>query len=321
MIEIAGLVKCYGAKTALGGISFTVKSGEIVGLLGLNGAGKSTTMNIMAGCLSPTQGTVRIDGLDIAKEPLGAKRKIGYLPELPPLYVDMTVQKYLEFVLALKKVRLPQKEHLTAVCERAGVIDVRGRLIRNLSKGYRQRVGLAQALIGDPPILILDEPTVGLDPTQIIEMRSLIAEMGRERTVILSSHILSEIQAVCGRVVVIDHGKLVADDATAALKAGRGDRCVVTTAAGEQTNSDTVLTALLAVPGVESAAVKTFSSDTHEADYEVCSADGADIRAAVSFALAAAGIPLVGLRSAQPTLEEIFLRLVSAGESAGGEGA
>lgn len=321
MIEIDGLVKCYGAKTALDGISFTVKSGEIVGLLGLNGAGKSTTMNIMTGCLVPTGGTVRIDGLDITKEPLRAKQKIGYLPELPPLYVDMKVLQYLEFVCELKKVKLPKKEHLAAICEKAGVTEVSGRLIRNLSKGYRQRVGLAQALIGNPPILILDEPTVGLDPTQIIEMRSLIARMGQECTVILSSHILSEIQAVCGRVVVIDHGKLVADDSTAALEAGRGDHCVVTTASEESPNNEAVLAALLALPEVESAALKAVSATAGGVEYEVCGRDGADIRAAVSGAIVGAGIPLLGLRSAQPTLEEIFLQLVGAGHNSGGEGA
>lgn len=315
MIEMEGLVKHYGAKKALDGISFTVEKGEIVGLLGLNGAGKSTTMNIMTGCLTPTEGTVRIDGLDLAQEPLKAKRKIGYLPEQPPLYMDMKVLQYLEFVYELKKVKLPRKAHLAAVCEKAGVADVSGRLIRNLSKGYRQRVGLAQALIGDPPILILDEPTVGLDPTQIIEMRLLIAEMGRERTVILSSHILSEIQAVCGRVVVIDHGRLVADDTTAALEAGRGDRCIVTTAA--QHSAAAVLAALLAVPGVERAEPRPAAADG--AEYSVCGRDGADIRAAISTALVGAGIPLLGLRGAQPTLEEIFLRLVGAGQSAGGE--
>lgn len=218
MIEVSKLVKMYGARLVLDNVSFSINRGEIVGLLGLNGAGKSTTMNILTGCLSQTSGEVIIDGQTFAENANEIKRKIGYLPEIPPLYVDMTVNEYLSFVYDLKKVLKNKHEHIAFVCQKAGITDIKKRLIKNLSKGYKQRVGIAATLLGDPDILIFDEPTVGLDPNQIIEIRNLISEMGKEHTVILSSHILSEVQSVCERIIILKQGKVVADNTPEALK-------------------------------------------------------------------------------------------------------
>lgn len=212
MIEVQNLTKRYGGHCAVNHISFTVEEGEILGFLGPNGAGKSTTMNILTGYLSASEGVVKINGHDVLEEPNEAKANIGYLPEQPPLYLDMTVREYLDFMYDLKKCALPRAQHIAEICRLMKITDVYGRLIKNLSKGYRQRVGFAQALIGNPPVLILDEPTVGLDPNQIIEIRSLIKSLGKHHTVILSSHILPEIEAVCDRIVVINKGTIVAND-------------------------------------------------------------------------------------------------------------
>ena len=212
MIEVKHLTKQYGDKLAVNDISFTVEDGEILGLLGPNGAGKSTTMNMLTGYISSTSGQALINGIDILEDPIKAKAQIGYLPELPPLYLDMTVMGYLNFVYDLKKCKLPRRSHLKDVCNLCRISDVSGRVIKHLSKGYRQRVGLAQALINNPPILILDEPTVGLDPKQIIEIRTLVKKLGKKHTVIPSSHILTEVQEVCDRVVIINHGQIAAND-------------------------------------------------------------------------------------------------------------
>ena len=211
MIEVKNLTKKYGDKLAVNNISFKVEKGEILGFLGPNGAGKSTTMNMLTGYISSTSGQVLIDNVDILEEPKKAKSNIGYLPEIPPLYVDMTVEGYLNFMYDLKKCKLPRKAHITEVCNLCKIGDVKHRLIKNLSKGYKQRVGLAMALINNPPVLILDEPTVGLDPNQIIEIRTLIKKLGKRHTVILSSHILPEIQAVCDRIIIINKGQVAAD--------------------------------------------------------------------------------------------------------------
>lgn len=211
MIEVRNVTKKYGDKLAVDNVSFKVEKGEILGFLGPNGAGKSTTMNMLTGYISSTSGQILIDDVDILEDPKKAKANIGYLPEIPPIYVDMTVDAYLNFIYDLKKCKLPRKSHLADVCNLCKITDVRKRIIKNLSKGYRQRVGLAQALINNPPVLILDEPTVGLDPTQIIEIRTLIKKLGKRHTVILSSHILPEIQAVCDRIIIINKGKLAAD--------------------------------------------------------------------------------------------------------------
>ena len=213
MIEVRHLTKRYGDHVAVDDLSFTIEKGVIYGFLGPNGAGKSTTMNIITGCLGATDGEVLIDGHSITEEPLAAKKLIGYLPELPPVYMDMTPAEYLRFIMQAKKVPLARRdEHLKTVMEKTRITEMKDRLIRNLSKGYRQRVGIAQALIGDPEVIILDEPTVGLDPAQIIEIRELIRELGQDHTIVLSSHILSEVQAVCDHIMIISKGKLVASD-------------------------------------------------------------------------------------------------------------
>ena len=318
MIEVRHLTKHYGAKTALNDVSFSVPRGQVLGLLGLNGAGKSTTMNIIAGCLAATSGTVTIDGVDIVKDPLAAKKKIGYLPEIPPLYVDMKVEDFLSFVYELKGLRGDRRGALGQVCEKAGVTNVRGRIIKNLSKGYRQRVGLAAAMLGEPAVLILDEPTVGLDPTQIIEIRSLIEQVGREHTVILSSHILSEIQAVCERVIVLNEGRLVADDTPENLEnAIQSKNSCVALIEGEP---EQVLAALERAPSVESAE-RLGLSEPGVWEYRIRGKEDADIRRDVFNVLSEAHLPLLGTRSAHVTLEDVFLRLVGAQTETAGEEA
>ena len=311
MIEVKNLVKRYGDKLAVDNVSFTVNEGEILGFLGPNGAGKSTTMNIITGYLSSTSGTVTIDGCEILDDPKGAKSKIGYLPEIPPLYQDMTVKRYLEFVYDLKQVTLPKKEHLAEVCKVTKIADVYHRVIKNLSKGYRQRVGFAQALIGNPPVIILDEPTVGLDPKQIIEMRNLIRGLGKKHTVILSSHVLSEIQAVCDRIVVINNGRLVADESTEEI---------TTTFTGMKRiqlhidgNDNTVLTALRNVDGVTRVrkVMRTIDGVT---EYIVESKAENDVRRGIFRAMAKADCPIVMMRNAEVSLEDAFLR-ITGGET------
>ncbi len=307
MIEVQHLTKQYGAKMALNDVSFSVPRGQVLGLLGLNGAGKSTTMNIIAGCLAATSGTVTIDGVDIVKNPLAAKKKIGYLPEIPPLYVDMKVEDFLSFVYELKGLRGDRRGALGQVCEKAGIAHVRSRIIKNLSKGYRQRVGLAAALLGEPAVLILDEPTVGLDPTQIIEIRTLIEQVGKEHTVILSSHILSEIQAVCERVIVLNEGRLVADDTPSNLEGTmQSKNSCVALVEGEP---EQVLEALRSAPSVESVE-RLGLSEPGVYEYRIQGHENADIRRDVFNVLSEAHLPLLGTRSAHVTLEDVFLRLV-----------
>ena len=248
MIEVRNLTKHYGDKIAVNDISFTVEDGEILGFLGPNGAGKSTTMNMLTGYISSTSGTALINGIDILDDPIKAKANIGYLPEIPPLYIDMTVKSYLNFIFDLKKCKLPRKAHLSDICELCKVTDVKDRIIKHLSKGYKQRVGLAQALIGNPPVLVLDEPTVGLDPKQIIEIRNLIKKLGRTHTVILSSHILSEIQAVCDRVIIINKGEIAADDTADNLsKKISADHRLIVRIEGKK---DEILYELRKIPGI-----------------------------------------------------------------------
>ena len=308
MIEVKNITKCYGDTKAVDNVSFTVESGEILGFLGPNGAGKSTTMNIITGYLSSSSGTVTVDGCEILDDPKGVKSKIGYLPEIPPLYLDMTVQKYLEFMFDLKKVKLDKEEHIEEVCRLVKISSVTHRLIKNLSKGYKQRVGLAQALLGNPPVLILDEPTVGLDPKQIIEIRNLVKSLGQKHTVILSSHILSEVQAICDRVVIISNGKVVADETTEGLskKLAKSNRLLVE-AEGAKSNILDIISTLSDVKNVKterevSNGVYEFSIDVNE---------DADIRKKLFFAFAGANIPILGLKSDNITLEEAFLRLTS----------
>lgn len=307
MIQVEHLTKRYGGNLAVDDISFTVEDGCIYGLLGPNGAGKSTTMNIITGYLSATDGTVRIAGHDIAEEPAAAKACIGYLPEQPPLYQDMSVREYLLFVAELKGIRgrAARHEALEAVCARAGLQGMERRLIRNLSKGYRQRVGVAGALLGSPKVIILDEPTVGLDPAQMIEIRSLIRDLGKTHTVILSSHILSEVQTVCDRVLIIAHGRLIAQGTPEELAAQLTAQGTISATA--QGGRKAVLAAAASVPGLSDLSVTAERGD--EISFTAVSKAGADLRGALSLALARAGCPVLSLSAESMSLEDVFLQL------------
>lgn len=306
MIKVTNLSKKYGSHVAVSDVSFTVNDGEILGFLGPNGAGKSTTMNIITGYLSSTSGSVSIDGYDILENPNEAKMRIGYLPELPPLYLDMTVNEYLNFIYDLKKVKFPKAPHIDEICRLVKIDNVKKRLIKNLSKGYRQRVGIAQALVGNPDVLILDEPTVGLDPKQIIEIRTLITELGKNHTVILSSHILSEIQAVCERVIVINHGAIIADDTPGNLaKALSDDHTLTLRIGGPRTD---VMKLLSTVPGVANVTC-TGMQEKNSNDFIVEPQGTADIRRPIFNRLAERNWPLLLMQSNEMSLEQIFLRL------------
>lgn len=300
MIKINNLQKRYGTKLAVRGISFSVERGEIVGFLGPNGAGKSTTMNVLCGYLSATEGSASIAGYDVLDDALEARRHVGYLPEQPPLYFDMTVEEYLNFVYELKKATQPREEHLSGICDKVGISHVRSRLIKNLSKGYRQRVGIAQALIGDPDVLILDEPTVGLDPNQIIEIRNLIKNLGEDRTVILSTHILAEVAAVCKRIIVINDGEIVADDTTESLLASaEREKKYIAEIDGDK---DEITPVLESVPGVASV---VFDGKK----YTLTAQKGTDIRRAVFYAAAEHDLPLLSFAPAPSSLEDVFTNL------------
>lgn len=308
MVEVKHLTKCYGDIKAVDDISFTVETGEVLGFLGPNGAGKSTTMNMITGYISSTSGTVTIDGSEILDNPKETKKKIGYLPEIPPLYVDMTVRKYLEFMFDLKKVKLPKKEHIDEVMRLVRISEQSERIIKNLSKGYRQRVGFAQALLGNPPVLILDEPTVGLDPKQIIEIRKLIKSLGKKHTVIFSSHVLSEISATCDRIIVISNGKIVADAKTEELStAVSGEEKLSLEIEGASAD---IISAIKKIPAVIRAnKVKTLRDNT--AKYMVEYEKGVDIRRDVFSAMARIGCPILDMQSGNETLEDMFLKLTT----------
>lgn len=308
MIEVKNLTKQFGSKTAVKNISFSVQEGEILGFLGPNGAGKSTTMNMLTGYISSTSGTAMINGIDVLEDPIGAKRHIGYLPEKPPVYGDMTVKEYLNFVYRLKKSKLPRESHLAEICELVKITDVKNRLIRNLSKGYQQRVGFAQALVGNPGVLILDEPTVGLDPKQIIEIRTLIKKLGKHHTVILSSHILPEIQAVCDKIVVISSGSIVANDTTDALARNlSADHKLVLRTEGK---SEEVKKLLSSIPGMERVYVNR-EAEPGVYEYFLEAAQGKDLRREISKKLSARNYPILMMKSNELTLEEIFLKLTT----------
>ena len=306
MVEVTSLTKRYGSVTAVDDISFKADSGEILGFLGPNGAGKSTTMNIITGYISSTSGTVKVDGYDILSEPKQAKMKIGYLPEIPPLYIDMTVKRYLDFMFDLKRVKLPKKEHVEEVMRLVHITDKGDRIIKNLSKGYKQRVGFAQALLGNPPVLILDEPTVGLDPKQIIEIRSLIRSLGKKHTVIFSSHVLSEVSEICDRVIVIAGGKIVADAKTDELAATLSGNLKLSLLI-EGTPS-TVITELKKIPDVTGVRKERESGD-NVCKYTVDYNKGADIRRDVFSAMARVSCPILEMQSGNESLEDMFLRL------------
>lgn len=312
MISVTGLSKRYGTHLAVKDVSFDIKKGEIIGFLGPNGAGKSTIMNILTGYLSLTQGKVLIDGFDILENPEEAKKRIGYLPEIPPLYVDMKVREYLNFIYDLKKVKFPKNPHIDEVLKLVKIDHVQNRLIKNLSKGYRQRVGFAQALIGNPDVLILDEPTVGLDPNQIIEIRNLISRLGKNHTIILSSHILSEIQAVCKRVIIINSGEIIADDTAENLstKLSSDSSLVARIICAEQD----MLDALSTVQGVKSV-ISLGRKEDNSFDFLIEPKDGADIRAAVFERVVSRGKTLLSLTSNKLSLEQVFLRLTAAADN------
>ncbi|MFR1178740.1 MAG: ABC transporter ATP-binding protein [Bacilli bacterium] len=306
MIEVKNLSKKYGSKTALDDINFTVNDGEILGFLGPNGAGKSTTMNIITGYISSTEGTVTVDGDEIMENPIAVKRKIGYLPEQPPLYLDMTVKAYLSFMYDLKKVKLSKTQHIEEICKVVKIDDVYNRIIKHLSKGYKQRVGIAQALLGDPKLLILDEPTVGLDPNQIIEIRNLIKSLGEKHTIILSSHVLSEIQTVCNRVIVINKGKVVADDTTANLSSGlSAENRLLLSIEGDQ---NAIISALKELSGVKNVKLSKTNPDS-SAEYVVNYDKNEDVRKAVFAKMAEINCPIISMSNDNMTLEDIFRKL------------
>ena len=306
MIEVSALSKSYGNHLAVDNVSFTINKGDIIGFLGPNGAGKSTIMNIMTGYLSLTQGSVKVDGYDIVDNPEQAKKRIGYLPEIPPLYIDMTGREYLYFMYDLKKVKFPKKPHINEIAKLVKLENVMDRLIKNLSKGYRQRVGIAQALIGNPDVLILDEPTVGLDPKQIIEIRNLIARLGKNHTVILSSHILSEVQEVCKRIIIINKGKIIADDTPDNLSKNLScDHSIYLRVIGGEEDLKKILSS---APGVKSV-VSLGSKEAGSCDFNVEPKMGHDIRAAISQRLSERGKTLLTMASNEMNLEQIFLRL------------
>lgn len=306
MIEVKDLVKKYGSHLAVDHLSFTLESGKIYGFLGPNGAGKSTTMNIMTGYLGATNGSVLIDGHDILKEPEEAKKQIGYLPELPPLYMDMTVQEYLEFAAELKKLPKEKRESdISEVMKLTRLQDVSGRLIKNLSKGYKQRVGLAQAILGFPEIIILDEPTVGLDPKQIIEIRELIRTLSKKHTVILSSHILAEVREVCDYILIISKGKLVASDTPENLELLRNGASSLEL--DVKAAPETVRAILSTIDDID--AMEMHSENENHTRVKLETKNGADIREAVFYAFAEEKCPLLEMKTAKASLEDIFMEL------------
>ena len=307
MIEVENLTKKYGSHVAVDNLSFRVERGMIYGFLGPNGAGKSTTMNMMTGYIAATSGTVKINGYDILKNPEQAKKSIGYLPELPPVYPDMTVYEYLKFVAELKKVKKNERQaQIEDVMKQTQIEDVKGRLIKNLSKGYKQRVGLAQAIIGYPEVIILDEPTDCLDPKQIIEIRELIRELAKKHTIILSSHILSEVSAVCDHIMIISKGKLVASDTPEGLMTLlKGGRQMKLSVLGEQSKVEELLQSM--------ESVKDFSMQPPRAEgmvsVNIRTEDTEDIRVELFHRLAAADMPIMELSLSEKSLEDVFLEL------------
>lgn len=304
MIEATHLTKQYGSAKALFDANFSIEKGEIVGFLGPNGAGKSTTMNLLCGYLTPSWGQVKIAGVDMAEKPLEAKRHIGYLPEIPPLYMDMTVAEQLEFACELRGLRLKKPElnaYIDKLCTRTQILDTRNRLIRNLSKGYRQRVAVTQLLVGEPEILILDEPTVGLDPRQIREFRDLLTDLGREHTIILSSHILSEISSVCSRILVFCEGMLIADGQPQQLQEQlAGCRVLEVEISGDAEGVGTLLRSIPEVLTVEEQGSGT---------YKVMHRVGTDIRSALYQALRTTDYELLMMKPEEVSLESIYLRI------------
>ena len=310
MIEINNLVKNYGTKFAVDDISFKVGKGEIVGFLGPNGAGKSTTMNILTGYLSSTSGEAKVGGIDILENPNEAKKLIGFLPEQPPLYFDMTVNEYLNFVYEIKGCKLNRERHLAEIRQVTKIEDVKNRLIKNLSKGYKQRVGIAQALVGNPPGIIFDEPTVGLDPKQIIEIRNLMRNLGQSHTVILSTHILSEVQAVCDRIIIINEGKIIADERTENItRVVEENRRYSLKICGPQREIQALLQEIPGVISVELTGERELDSYTYIVEAE----KGVDVRKPVFYALSEKNYPMIGMEPLGMNLEEVFIKIMDMG--------
>lgn len=307
MIEINHLVKKYGNHVAVDDLNLTIEPGKIYGFLGPNGAGKSTTMNILTGYLAATSGEVKINGFDILSQPEEAKKCIGYLPELPPVYMEMTVQEYMNFVAELKKLdKTTRRQNVEEVMELTKITEMKNRLIRNLSKGYRQRVGLAQAVLGYPEVIILDEPTVGLDPKQIIEMRELIKQLGQKHTIILSSHILSEVSAVCDHIFIISKGKLVASDSTenlTSLMSGGQELTLVL-----KSEPETVEGALAGIEGVENITA-VLGAEKGTSEIKITADKNVDVREQVFYRCAGNHLPILEMRTEGKSLEDIFLEL------------
>ncbi len=306
MIEVKNLSKRYGNHLAVKNVSFSIDEGEIVGFLGPNGAGKSTIMNILTGYISLTDGEVSVGGYNVLEEPELAKCRIGYLPEQPPLYQEMTVREYLNFIYDLKNVKFPRKPHINEICRLVHIDHVENRLIKNLSKGYRQRVGIAQALVGNPDVLILDEPTVGLDPKQIIEIRKLIVGLSKHHTIILSSHILSEIQAVCKRILIINNGEIVADDTAVNLSHNlSSNHTIHLRAQGPESEVKKLIASIKGVRSITSLGV----IEPGSMDYEIEPAEETDVRKEIFTRMSDRKWTILELNSNELTLEQIFLRL------------
>lgn len=314
MIEVRNLTRRFGNNYAVDDVSFTIKEGEIVGLLGPNGAGKSTTMNMITGYLSPTRGQVLVDGVDIFEDPQSAKKKIGFLPEQPPLYMDMTVWEYLSFVHDLKNCEFNKKEHLAEIMGLVKITEVKNKLIKNLSKGFKQRVGIAGTLIGNPQIIILDEPTVGLSPEQVIEFRSLVRGLAKKHTVILSTHILGEVQAVCGRILVMNQGKIIADQPTATFKqtVGQSNRFQVKIA-GPQREVQNLLRSIHSVKGVTCDGHRDVDAYTYIIEYT----GSVEIRKMLFNELARKGWPILAMEDVSVSLEDVFVQLIKKADEGG----
>ena len=312
VVKVENLVKRYGSNYALNDVSFEIGEGEIVGLLGPNGAGKSTTMNILTGYLSSTSGAAYINGINILEDPIAAKKNIGFLPEQPPLYPEMTVVEFLDFVYELKGCELPRREHIDEIIGVVKIADVKDRLIRNLSKGYKQRVGIAAALVGDPKIIIFDEPTVGLDPKQIIEVRNLIRTLGKRHTVILSTHILAEVQSVCERVLIINKGKLIADERTEdivkTIEDGYGLSVKI---AGPEREVEQALARVSGVKKVKS----TGERDSEAYTFIIESDKGVDVRRSLFALCSSKNWAIFGLQPVGTDLESVFIKLIDNGDS------
>jgi len=313
MLKVEHITKKYGNKKAVDDISFTLEKGSAVGFLGPNGAGKSTTMNIITGYIAATEGKVSIDDISIDDDPISYKKKIGYLPEIPPLYLDMTLEDYLRFICAIKKIDRNYREEIDGIIEMVRLEKVRGRLLKNLSKGYRQRAGFAQALVGRPPLLILDEPTIGLDPSQIVEIRSLLNELKEDHTIFLSSHILSEVTEICDRVILLNEGKIIANDTQEALTKKQGDGNTIRLCTAWR-GDEMVKSLILDIPGVQSCNM-TKGVEQGMMDYIIESTEDQEVRNVICSVLIANSISIYELSTVKTSLEDIFIRLTnSSGE-------